>query len=135
MERAGAVGRSQPTVRCRDREPLWLGAGVGLEGQVVEPELLIDREVRKALEAVAFGGRDRAAIGVLEVVVLLGAEALDRHGVVERLRSMLVMFVMRVVVVFVWFVVFVMFVSVSLVVGRHDRDRTPSGPPERFQDA
>ena len=86
-ERARSMGGQQPAVRCRDLEPRRLAAVVRLEETAIEAEGLVDREVGEAGERLAFQRRDRAAVAVPEVVVLVGPERLDRLGVVERVRA------------------------------------------------
>ena len=90
------MGGLQLVVRGRDLERGRLVAGVRLERQALEPERLVDREVGEPREVVADVVRERAARGVAEGVVLVGAERLDLGGVVELL---LVVFVVVLVVV------------------------------------
>src|SRR5262245_5324565 len=124
MERPSSTGRAELAIRCRDLEALWLAAGIRRQLEALEAQVRIDREVRESGERLALVLGDRAAVAVVEVVVLLGAEGLDRLRVVDRLVLVLV-FVLVVVLV----VVLVLVIVVMLVVVRHDADATPRAGP------
>ena len=112
------MGGQQPAVRCRDLEPLRLAAVVRLEEAAIEAKPLVDREVGEAVERLAFQRRDRAAVAVPEVVVLVGPERLDRLGIVDGFVSVLVALVAVGLVV-------VLVLVLGGVIGRHDRSIVP----------
>ena len=94
--------RPKPAVRGRDLEAGWLAAGVWLQHPVLEPQCRVHGEVGQPGERLPVCDRDRApGAGVLEVVVLVRPERLDRLRVADRavVVLMLVLVVVMMLVV------------------------------------